>query len=161
MDIKKEGIMKKYLTIIIVLVLMVGGFATQGEDLDKTEDYYNGYFWAEASDSLKLGYIIGLIEGAEKSINYLFVVLHVKKQISDEVFYNKSSEDYEGPLEMLDVPYKQIIEGVDKYFSDFANKRIPIVDIMELVYEQITGKISDEGIKSRLQMLRTRYSGGD
>lgn len=55
---------------------------------------------------------------------------------------------------LLDFTYGQLLDGLDEFYSDFRNKRIPIGDAIYIVRMQLEG-CSEEGIEYMTKELRS------
>jgi hypothetical protein len=49
----------------------------------------------------------------------------------------------------------RVVEGIDEFYEDHANKNIPIFAVATLAAKRATGKIHAEDIEKELQRLRT------
>lgn len=57
------------------------------------------------------------------------------------------------------VRFGQLVDGTDEVYRDYANKHIPIYEILPLVAQRARGEIDNKKMESRLQSLRKKYSG--
>ena len=135
--------MKKVLLGIICLLLLFPlsiGNSAEGGKVD-------GYDWAQMSRERKLGFVMGWIKGGEVMtgeipfayITYFFFPKHSRKVITTGIpSYPTIKEIAEGAstemgIELYDLAIGQIVDVIDKVFSDPRVKTWEIHEVMPLV----------------------------
>ncbi len=110
-------------------VVCIVSHALAGEFSDR-----DGNWWNTRSNTEKAIYTLGMIDGVETAGAML-------TQKSRSV-----SDDFESDFARLFVKteVKQLREGMDRFYSDFRNRRVPTSDALWLVALQISGVPEDE-----------------
>jgi hypothetical protein len=156
---------KKYLSLFFVL-LGLGILFSQ----EKPKDYWDGFDWetlnSSEDTSMKLGYIIGFIQGHKHGGDKIWATLvleFVKERGNDpksEYFEQKKKIISEIQVMLLlddfmrGVTMGQIKDGIDEFYRDYANKLIPVFHLADLACQKARGKISQDDIEKKLIELR-------
>lgn len=66
--------------------------------------------------------------------------------------------DTQWPFEgsILRIPYEELLEAVDEFYSDYANRAVCLTMALPIIISRIEGYISDEEAKGRIQEARKR-----
>lgn len=131
--------MKKTLLVIICLLLLSPLSIGQSAEKRKVD----GYEWAQMSKEMKLGFVIGWINGGSAIVDkvpeaYVFIVYAVYLQTDPIINYPKINKitigaSKEVGVELYDLAFGQIVDMVDKVYSDPRVKTWEIHEIMPLV----------------------------
>jgi hypothetical protein len=103
----------------------------------RADQTQNGNMWLKLSESQKLFYTVGFLDGMTYG--------SPENQISPQM--KKFSE----------VTPKQIMDGFDKIYTDYRNRLIPMLTAMDVVIESIKGE-SDANTEIHLEWLRKKIS---
>jgi hypothetical protein len=96
--------------------------------------YIDGNTWRVMTYESKTGFVAGLNEGLTMGLT--MAAARIKdNQPNDEQLKNMLF--YYTPDEKMDI--KQIVEGLDKFYSDYANKKIPGFMAYPLVLKRMKG----------------------
>ena len=130
--------MKKTLLVIICLLFLFPLSIGQSAEVGKVD----GYKWAQMSREMKLGFVIGWINGGSAIVDkvplsYIFIA-SVVYQTNPKINYPKINKitigvSKEVGVELYDLAFGQIVDMVDKVYSDPRVKTWEIYDIMPLV----------------------------
>lgn len=155
--------MKKIFVIIISIFLFstYGVYFFSNDDI-RTLDDYEGYFWNEMSDVQKLYFIEGFVLGClsahriafKRGENALAFGFKEEAKFSKEI-----ASAIKLNLNVANVTYGQLIAGLDEFYKDYTNLKIPIYRLINLVGDRITGEADENKIKERLLALRKQFSG--
>lgn len=123
----------------------------------------NGYLWQQFSHDQKMIYVMGYVEG----IGYLNLEIRHQMDVLTELNDKETESDqslFEYAHDMKDyyiknyhyfnIPYQQIVEGLDKVYSDFENKTIKINNAFWLVKFMLEGRSEDEIHKSMIYIRK-------
>ena len=96
----------------------------------------NGYWWQSLDDSMKVGYVIGFVEGSEtaSSVWKMYNNITGKKMPSSATNPAGEQEDFS------DIRFGQYEAGIDAFYKDFRNMSIHVADAMPYVRDQIKGE---------------------
>jgi hypothetical protein len=114
---------------------------------------HNGFWWAELSDTFKLGFITGYGEAmtlnynqtgfdclADKNGGTVPQKLPDDKVMTDCFEKNAKLE----PLDFTKLRFGQMAEGVDEFYKDFRNKAVHVNRAMRYVRDELRGKPAKE-----------------
>jgi hypothetical protein len=127
--------------------------------------------WLDFTNPQKLFYVVGFLDGTDFATTDFVgrIVVHLmssegKLKDCDEKcatsvvgWATKLKDDVIDKPSMRGPTVDQLVAGIDKVYADFRNRRIPIVDAMEVVMEGIKGS-SDSEIEKRLEYFRKEAS---
>jgi len=154
----KGEIMRKIQIIILTICFFYG---TSGFTQKKLEEY-NGYWWEGMNTVEKFRFLEGYtycfacVEIAILAKPAVDVLTKKEKRVKtkeefDVLFYLYDSFNFSN------VSYGEFIDGIDNIYKDYANKRIPVMQIIILVAARVKGKINNEELELRLVGLRKGY----
>lgn len=151
--------MKKYYLILISLVFLVV-FQIK---LNADEPKLNGYFWENLSPTEKLVFVIAYTKGIDElniEIRHqmdVLILLHDMKKTEKNKYlaeYGKETKAYyEKNYHYFNIPYRQLVEGIDAIYQDYKNKTITLVDAFSLVKADISGVNKNE-FQRRINFMR-------
>jgi len=131
---------KKLLIVCGLLAALSASMTAQVPDAQLTHGSRNGRFWQAISDSDKLGFIEGYLEGAALVIADWRI-----------------SEDLRTILVASYVPSKatlsEVLKDLDSFYTESANARIPIRIAVSLFVAKVRG-ISPEEFAKRVALVR-------
>jgi hypothetical protein len=107
------------------------------------KDSRNGTYWAEINDYAKMGYIFGLIDGVFTGRYFGLKA----SEVCDKSYLHEMVKYLEG------VSPKQVLEGMNSFYSEYTNRNIEIFNAFYLVLMNISGE-SEALINSFTQDLR-------
>ena len=167
--------MRRNHSLILVLFFCGLGILLSQEKVDEYLDFWDGYDWEEFSRDpergpfMKVGYITGFVQGRKNGMWYLYGKLILPDgeealSMSAHVQENKKILAHMLNLILADdllagVSYGQIIEGIDYFYKDYANKKIPVFHLAQLTCKRVKGQISQPDIEKELIKLRQTFSG--
>jgi hypothetical protein len=114
--------------------------------------------WEKWPSEMRLGYIVGLLHGEDVGMMSFFNVIKESK-IFDE---NKMQPLWEKSLNngiffmSLKVTYGQMVEGINGFYKDYANRNIPVYMLLPIVCKRVKGEINQESIEEDLRKLRAK-----
>jgi len=160
---------RKNITLSLLLIFLIFVLELSSEIEEKA--YYDGYDWEKWSFEIRFGYIIGIGEGIGNSLaiyksvkNLVLEKLELieklggDKPIIDLARDNiKIYDKYVNPMDITNIKYIQIIDGINSIYKDYANKNISIIDILPLVLKRIKGEITKEELEKELKQIRSVY----
>jgi len=86
---------------------------------------------------------------------YQWQVDHYRLQNNRVLLYRSSISRQAFNVEADKPNFFRVVEGIDEFYKDHANKNIPIFAAGTLAAKRATGKIKTEDIEKELQRLRT------
>lgn len=146
--------------IFISLVALVSPSVGKGEEL------FNGYWWNEQLESVKLAYVSGFTKGTDDAIAFL-------RKFEDEGY--RTLYQVEGcsqtsivtlvdwikrelSFDLFDVV--EVADGVDEFYRDFRNRRIAVGYAIAIVRMQLKEK-SPGVIESEIRKFRKTAREGE
>lgn len=126
------------------------------EDIDVTWPHYiNAYVWEKWTNDVKFGYVVALLHGYLLGNREVIQIIQDDKLLKEEKISQILSKT-KGSVTYccMMVRYGQMIEGIDEFYKDYANKDIPVFMLMPLACKRVKGEISQEAIENELQKLR-------
>ena len=118
-----------------MLLFLIVPIITRGEGRDPREEDGNDWI-SYKKNNVNIFYLIG----------FLAAVCVYQEKISTK------DPDFE-KLDLPDITVGQLKDGVDKFYEDFANRKIKIVDAIYIVKMQIEGE-NPELISAQIRYLR-------
>lgn len=149
---------------LLMFTLMIP-FSSHSYAQNKYLGEEDGSDWLEVSTNnyskaYYLGYIAGVIMGlgvmkeeVEGGLSIAIRSLEKAKAIAFYLDIVKDARDKANTLQMDGITTKQISDGLDVFYSDFANRRINIIDAIFIVKMQIDGQDQDL-IQAQIRFLR-------
>ena len=109
----------------------------------------NGFWWEEQNALAKYGYVVGYVDASTQAFSVLPAIQQESKiqQTTELQGLWKTNFDYSN------IAFGQFVEGVDKFYEDFRNKRISVRDAMNYVKEEVQG-IDPAKLETTLLTLR-------
>lgn len=109
------------------------------------EPAVDGYFWRKMPKVQKLGYITGYGRGFIEGVAAAWAA---------------ATGNTQWPFKLLAerISYEGLVEGVDQFYSDYANRQIYLSSALPIIICRIGGYISDEEAKDRIQEARRQAS---
>lgn len=124
------------------------------EEYDITWPHYiNAYVWEKWTPDVKLGYVIALLHGYILGNREVIQRIQEDKLLSQEKI-NQIIPSSSASYKCMKVRYIQMIDGVDEFYKDYANKDIPVFMLMPLVCKSVKGEVLQETIENELLKLR-------
>jgi hypothetical protein len=142
--IRKEAAMRLANALLAILLLTSAGTAI---DRGKTK---NGYWWSELSETSKLWFVKGYIEGLTRADKLLSQSLDFRNAKPPSAVTRIPVESY---LDFTEISYGQFMDGLDIFYNDYRNKRININIALLYVRDQIRG-VSETDLNKRLEGMR-------
>ncbi len=127
-----------------VMIVMVVPVAAQTPNVDLMNA--DSTLWEKFTDWGKLGYVMGFGHGR---LMLSVVFLGTSRACSDEV--QKHVESFYESNPAPTAQYGQWVAGLDEFYKDWRNKRIPIFAAMRIVGLQLAGRPQaeiDEALRS-------------
>ena len=135
--------MKRLCLVVFLCVLSIG---LRGQSIRSGED------WESFPKNMKIAFVMGMVDGAVAS--YCSIVDVKMANSVDQIISKVAKSPYY--CQVRGDTYDQIIEGLDEFYKDFANKHIPIFALATLVRQRIDGSLSDKQVAEKLQKLRAQ-----
>jgi|HubBroStandDraft_5_1064220.scaffolds.fasta_scaffold306140_1 hypothetical protein len=110
----------------------------------------NGYWWADMSDTRRLGLVEGYVTGLSRAEVLLRQSLDFN---NDKIVDRTRKKPVTSYLDFSEISYGQYIEGLDVFYSDYRNKRINFNVAILYVRDQVRGASQDE-LEKRLEGMR-------
>jgi len=147
---------KKLLVIIAALLVANVHLVSQDKRI-----YGNGYDWEKLDQTAKWFVVYGLYKSilADNTLYYnqVYNQAPVVRYQGQKVYYlwsKKLTPQQAFNVEVGQVSYFRLMEGIDELYKDYANKNIPVFAVATLAAKRITGKIKTEDVEKELQRLR-------
>jgi len=144
---------------VIIAVLLVANVYLVCQD---KRIYGNGYDWEKLDQNAKWFVVYGLYKSilADNTLYYYqpYDQAPVVKIQGKKVYYfwsKKLTPQQAFNVEVSQVSYFRLMEGIDELYKDYANKNIPVFAVATLATKRIAGKIKTEDVEKELQRLRT------
>ena len=150
---------------ISVLILIFICSLSKFSQTMKPTGGHDGYYWEERNELEKLLFLDGFIYGVDKVREFVLTgwVIDIangqlrggeeeKKRLAQVAAkaYSWIGEYYD----CHNIPYGQIVNGIDDIYKDYANKRVELHLVIKLVTDKIKGRIDEKGMEQRLVSLR-------
>ena len=158
---QKGGKNEKLVVCIFNLFILIYSNAQFLQVENLVLDNYNSFTWKELNNNEKSGFVQGFAVGvlssfriasmrSENAIKFgMEDEAKGSKEVADAITYN---------LNVFNIPFGQLITGLNEFYKDYANLKIPIFLSIDFVGDRITGKINDNEAQERLLQLRKDYS---
>lgn len=147
--------MKKCTLLVLACSILLFRYPAFGNKNDIMK--FDGTDWNGFSDSVRIGYIVGVLTGIDlgiESAEIIKSVYDVEKKASSRIStILKIFLDETNNFNVGHITAGQLKEGIDTFYNDFANKRIKIIDTLLVVKLQIQGKNPDY-INTQTRYLR-------
>jgi hypothetical protein len=145
---KIEGVMRiiRILSVGVILLLFVP--LARNED----ESRRDGNWWSRMDYPAKFFYTTGFFDGMELGHKISSWSLLESKQKATASNVWESYYSYRDKY-FTNVSNVQLLQGVDKFYSDFRNRRIAIDDAIWIVVRQVNG-MSDEDAEKLMENFR-------
>jgi hypothetical protein len=156
----KEAIM---LRIAITIFLVAFFLCPTYQQEIKSKLFWDGDDWNKAINqagiSIKVGYLIGLYHGQIASSNNIYDALEQDYSWEKDTIARLMTDiNRYSDLSLGGAKWADVILGIDKYYQDSANKRIPVFSIATLVSRELRGELSQAEATAALLQLRSFYS---
>lgn len=155
----KKGVkMKSKLYLFLLYVFFVNNMVW-GQASDFTlPNRLTAHNWEKWQKDTQLGYIFGLLHGEFVGMTSFFDVIKESKLFDESQMQPlwEKSVDNGIFLISLKVAYGQMLEGIDGFYKDYANRNIPVYMLLPIVCKRVKGEISQESIEKELQKLRAK-----
>jgi hypothetical protein len=123
----------------------------------------NGYFWEKLNPSAKLAYVIWYVEGiGELNLEIrhqmnVITLLYDEEKTEENKYLSKYGKEmgsyFEEHYQYFNIPYRQLVEGIDALYKEYINKTITLVDAIDLVKAEIKG-VEKNQIEKRKKFMR-------
>jgi|Deesub1362B_J571_1020462.scaffolds.fasta_scaffold05548_3 hypothetical protein len=153
----KRNTMKKLIIFSSLLLLIFGIGFSQGKEVAFKD--YNGYEWDKFTLGMKLGFVVGFFIGIQTCENQISFLYSIEKDEKLKKGLGMTYTTIRLSYDIAGVRFGQLVDGTDEVYRDYANKHIPIYEILPLVAQRARGEIDNKKMESRLQSLRKKYSG--
>lgn len=156
-EVKK---MKKI--VIIVIILMISGVSYGKEGRSSEAD--NGIGWKQNTEAMKVSWVAGFMAGdnvacekfggwtSDETTDWNDESLLRSIGVSKE-YVQRCKTDYKR-LSIIGITVGQLQDGMDKFYEDYRNQRITMVDAIYVVKMEIEGE-RQELIEAQKRYLRT------
>ncbi len=155
---REENIKKYYLILTAFVAVLI--FQVK---LNAEEPALNGYFWEKLDPTGRLVYVIAYTKGIGElnieirhQMDVLMVLYDMEKTEKNKYLaeYGKETKTYyEKNYHYFNIPYRQLVEGIDAIYQDYKNKTITLVDAFALVKADISGVDKTE-LQRRMSFMR-------
>jgi hypothetical protein len=124
---------------------------------------WDGYDWekykGEVGDIIKVTYLIGLYHGQIENSNNIYDALAIEFSWKEpEIEQLMTYVAFGSGLSLGGAKWAEVIENVDHYYKDNANKKIPVCSLATFVSRKLRGELSPEKAAEELLRLRVFYS---
>lgn len=141
--------MKIRIVIGLLFFTLLSPVNSQKEDLKEDDNGYTWNYFESSGKKLSKPYKIGIITGYIIACKVVHGVCELE-EIEDKSYL----------CSLMKVPTLKIgdwINGLDKFYSDYANKKIPIYFAFEYISQRVSG-ISEDSLTKFLESSRRIYS---
>ena len=101
----------------------------------------DGYSWRKMHETQKYGYITGYVRGFEEGVVAAWTAATGETRWPFDIFAER-------------IPYDELVEAVDGFYSDYANRGVYLSFALPIIISRISGYISDEEAEERIQTAR-------
>jgi hypothetical protein len=110
--------------------------------LHSSDNRRDGNWWRSQSEAIRLDYMVGFFDGKRLGYNFSYwgfaeddsrCVSKVGKS------YNSYSDKY-----FSNITNDQVVDGLDRFYADYRNRRIRVADAVWLVLNEIAGTSQKE-----------------
>jgi hypothetical protein len=119
----------------------------------ETDNVHDGFWWLEQSTVAKFGYISGYLDASDQALGIIPALSQAAKIPQTTEFSKLLTTN----LDFSNIAYGQFIEGLDKFFGDFRNKRIQVRDAISYVRSEVRG-VDNKTLERNLSILRKSAS---
>lgn len=145
--------MKKVLLLVIMFFFLLCLALPKIEYLrDK-----NGYWWEEKSSLSQLSFIEGFICGVAVTREEIENWKDLSRKEEESKVYDDILTVLKITIDIERVTYGQFQDGITEIYKDYANKKIPVHELIPLVSRRVKGEISKEEIEFWLMKMRRDY----
>lgn len=113
----------------------------------------DGNWWRDTSEASRISYMTGFFDGM--ALGHKFSYWGVMEKDKNDPSIGKIVSSYDTYLDkyLNNVTNSQLADGVDKFYSDYRNRRIMVYDTAWIVLNEISGK-SDADMKKMIENWR-------
>jgi len=101
------------------------------------QNKYDGYWWNNLNDDEKLFLVIGMFQGMELGNFVTFLKYNKDDREKYDNIYNAAKEKYFG-VGKIDYSNQQVVDGIDKFYSDYKHRNINIRNALFVVGLELT-----------------------
>lgn len=161
--------MKKLLFILGIILLFFNPFVTSFAQNNNIKDdntqgpigyvngkglctftFSNGRFWQKLDPQSKIILVHGIEQG-------MWLLAQELSLYSTEMKIDQDTLKALGGFEISDLKSSEIMEQIDLFYKDSANRRIPIIEAYRWVYKKLNG-YSEKELDSKIESLRKYYN---
>jgi hypothetical protein len=132
------------------IFLLVGIFIILSSSNVYSDESRNGNWWRSLQIEQKCHYLIGILDGLDLAVTFLYMDEREDQKITREVIVLKELNQQKY---LKNVTYEQLIDGLNDFFSDFKNRNIETNMGIFIVLKMIRGDSEDE-INTMVKNLR-------
>lgn len=100
----------------------------------------DGYFWRKMPEIQRYGYIMGYVIGFIEGTKTTWIA---------------ATGEIHAPFEVpAPIPYGELVEAVNEFYSDYANRGVVLSWALPIIIGRITGYLSDEEANEKIQVAR-------
>ncbi len=147
----------------LLFIFFISSVITINTELTAGQFKNNGYFWEKLNPSAKLAYVIGYAEGMgglnleiRHQMNVIAELYDLEKTEENKYLskYGKEMRAYfEENYQYFNIPYQQLVEGINALYKEYTNKTITLVDAIDLVKAEIKG-VAKSDLERRKKFMR-------
>lgn len=132
---------KKFLLVLVlsISIIQFSLIAHAQEDVFP----FDGYKWERLSESGKLGYVIGFMEGVSQVIPEVSYVLAFQeatmKDKTEKPSYIKIYTSFSLGFDLSGITVGQFMSGLDNFYKDYRNKRILVSEAIWITKLEMKG----------------------
>jgi hypothetical protein len=124
--------------ILLASAMLLSGIAISSAQSSQSSD---GFAWNRATQSWKLGYVTGFVDAASWASGNVDGAVHVLKSLSPDD--SKILEHGKKVWDYYNIPYAQLVDGMNDFYSDNLNKAIKWDRALSYVRDCIHGEPKD------------------
>lgn len=151
MKVRRKGIIVGVLllTVVICSATLIGQESSKGlweflyfdeSPMLTFEKSVDGHFWREISEVQRYGYVSGYLTGFHEGFVNAWLIA------TDSMTFPYDPR--------IPLSFEEIVEGVNDFYSDYANRKISLGMTLPIIIGRISGYISDVQAVERTQAYR-------
>jgi hypothetical protein len=127
--------MKRFLAFFLLIVICS---VAADADAERTGTRYNGRYWNSLTEEMKIGYASGFGDGF-RAIGYYLEIANLGEPTTVTGVTDQKNDVILDKVYPVSSTYAEIVSMLNRFYSDGANARIPIVAAIHIVKLEASG----------------------
>ena len=150
---------KKQLIVAWVMIILLNSLAYAEETPGVY--YYDGFMWEKISEESKLTYVVAFFDGFSNCNSMIVEKIKISAKSYKTISGDSVAKDIELQQKWINDTYipkdkstlLQVVGGLNKFYEDYANKKIPVSIAYMIVLLRIRGFPEDE-VQKHIEGMR-------